>query len=65
MRMLQLAGDSTTSAELLLSRIRAKLEDVCREREGCVMPSDRLDKLRPLRFAQHLALAAQVLELRS
>jgi hypothetical protein len=28
------------------------------------MPSDRLDKLRPLRFAQHLALAAQVLELR-
>ena len=26
MRMLQLAGDSTTSAELLLSRIRAKLE---------------------------------------
>ena len=32
MRMLQLAGDSTTSAELLLSRIRAKLEDLC-ERE--------------------------------
>jgi hypothetical protein len=28
------------------------------------MPSDRLDKLLTLRFAQHLALA-QVLELRS
>ena len=28
------------------------------------MPSDRFDKLRPLRFAQHLALAAQVLELK-
>ena len=28
------------------------------------MPSDCLDKLRPLRFAQHLALAAQVLELK-
>ena len=28
------------------------------------MPSDRFDKLRPLRFAQHLALAAQALELK-
>jgi hypothetical protein len=32
-RMLQRAGVSTASAELLLSRIRAKLEDLCRERE--------------------------------
>ena len=31
--MLQRAGVSTASAELLLSRIRAKLEDLCRERE--------------------------------
>jgi hypothetical protein len=29
----QRAGVSTASAELLLSRIRAKLEDLCRERE--------------------------------
>jgi hypothetical protein len=29
------------------------------------MPSDRLDKLRSLRVARHLALAAQVLEFRS
>jgi hypothetical protein len=32
-RTLQRAGVSTASAELLLSRIRAKLEDLCRERE--------------------------------
>ena len=32
-RMLQRAGVSTASPELLLSRIRAKLEDLCRERE--------------------------------
>jgi hypothetical protein len=32
-QMLQRAGVSTTSAELLLSRIRAKLEDLCREHE--------------------------------
>jgi hypothetical protein len=33
-RMLQRAGVSTASAELLVSRIRAKLEDLCREREA-------------------------------
>jgi hypothetical protein len=32
-RMLQRAGVSTASAELLLPRIRAKLKDQCRERE--------------------------------
>jgi hypothetical protein len=33
-RMLQRAGVSTASAELLLSRMRAKLDDLCREREA-------------------------------
>ena len=33
-RMLQRAGVSTASAELLLQRIRAKHEDLCREREA-------------------------------
>jgi hypothetical protein len=32
-RMLQRAGVSTASAKFLLSRIRAKVEDLCRERE--------------------------------
>ena len=32
-RMGQRAGVSTASAELPLSRLRAKLEDLCRERE--------------------------------
>ena len=32
--MLQRAGASTASAELLLTRIRARLEDLCREREA-------------------------------
>jgi hypothetical protein len=32
-RMLQRAGVPTASAELLLSRMRAKVEDLCRERE--------------------------------
>ena len=31
--MLQRAGASTASAELLLSRMRAKIHDLCRERE--------------------------------
>jgi hypothetical protein len=30
-RMLQRAGVSAASAELLLSRMRAKIEDLCRE----------------------------------
>jgi len=33
-RMLQRAGASTASAELLLSRMRAKVDDPCREREA-------------------------------
>ena len=33
-RMLQRAGVSTASAELLLTRMRAKVEDLCREREA-------------------------------
>jgi hypothetical protein len=32
-RMLQRAGVSTASAELLLSRMRVKVDDLCRERE--------------------------------
>jgi hypothetical protein len=32
-RMLQRAGASTASAELLPSRMRAKVDDVCRERD--------------------------------
>jgi hypothetical protein len=32
--MLRRAGVSTASAELLLSRMRAKLDDLCREREA-------------------------------
>jgi hypothetical protein len=32
-RMLQRAGASTASAELLLARMRAKVDDLCRERE--------------------------------
>ena len=39
-RMLQRAGVSTASPELLVSRIRAKLEDLCRERE--VLPETQL-----------------------
>jgi hypothetical protein len=31
--MLQRAGASTASAELLLSRMRAKIHDLCRERK--------------------------------
>jgi hypothetical protein len=33
-RMLQRAGVSTASAELLLCRMRAKVDDLCREREA-------------------------------
>ena len=33
-RMLRRAGMSTASAELLLSRMRAKVDDLCREREA-------------------------------
>jgi hypothetical protein len=33
-RMLHRAGVSTASAELLLSRTRAKVDDLCREREA-------------------------------
>ena len=33
-RMLQRAGVPTASAELLLSRMRVKLDDLCREREA-------------------------------
>lgn len=33
-RMLQRAGLSTASAELLLSRMRAKVDDLCRDREA-------------------------------
>jgi hypothetical protein len=33
-RMLQRAGISTAAAELLLSRVRAKVDDLCREREA-------------------------------
>jgi hypothetical protein len=33
-RMLQRAGVSTASAELLLSRMRAKVDDLCRESEA-------------------------------
>jgi hypothetical protein len=33
-RMLQRAGVSTASAELLLTRMRAKVDDLCREREA-------------------------------
>ena len=33
-RMLQRAGVSTASAELLLSRMRAKVDHLCREREA-------------------------------
>jgi len=33
-RMLQRAGVPTASAELLLSRMRAKVDDLCREREA-------------------------------
>jgi hypothetical protein len=32
-RMLQRAGASAASAELLLSRMRAKVDDLCRERD--------------------------------
>jgi hypothetical protein len=32
-RMLQRANASTASAELLLSRMRAKVDDLCRERD--------------------------------
>lgn len=32
-RMLQRAGVSTASAELLLLRMRAKVDDLCRERD--------------------------------
>jgi hypothetical protein len=32
-RMLQRAGVSSASAELMLSRMRAKIDDLCRERE--------------------------------
>ncbi|MHC2576542.1 hypothetical protein ACVI1J_001748 [Bradyrhizobium diazoefficiens] len=33
-RMLQRAGVATASAELLLARMRAKVEDLCRERDA-------------------------------
>jgi len=33
-RMLQWAGVPTASAELLLSRMRVKIDDLCREREA-------------------------------
>lgn len=40
-RMLQRAGIPTASAELLLSRMRAKIDDLCRERQAlrAVAPS--------------------------
>lgn len=33
-RMLQRAGVATASAELLLTRMRAKVDDLCRERDA-------------------------------
>lgn len=33
-RMLQRAGVATASAELLLARMRAKVDDLCRERDA-------------------------------
>lgn len=33
-QMLQRAGVATASAELLLSRMRAKVDDLCRERDA-------------------------------
>jgi hypothetical protein len=33
-RMLQQAGISTASAELLLTRLRTKVDDLCRQREA-------------------------------
>jgi hypothetical protein len=40
--LLQRAGVSTASAELLLARMRAKVDDLCREREALrrAQPSD-------------------------
>lgn len=34
MRMLQRAGVPTASAELLLTRMRAKVDDLCRQRDA-------------------------------
>lgn len=39
-RMLQRAGVSTASAELLLSRMRAKVDDLCRERDALRKAAD-------------------------
>jgi hypothetical protein len=33
-RMLQRAGIATTAAEILLSRMRANIDDLCRERDA-------------------------------
>jgi hypothetical protein len=41
-RMLHRAGVSTASAELLLSRMRAKVDDLCRERERLRRDGDEL-----------------------
>lgn len=41
-RMLQRAGLATASAELLLSRMRAKIDDLCLERDALRRAVDRL-----------------------
>jgi hypothetical protein len=43
-RMLQRAGVSTASAELLLTRMRAKVDDLCREREALRAPRSAPDQ---------------------
>ncbi len=39
-RMLQRAGLATASAELLLVRMRAKVDDLCRERAALLVPDN-------------------------
>ena len=39
-RMLERAGLATASAELLLVRMRAKVDDLCRERAALLVPDN-------------------------
>jgi hypothetical protein len=50
-RMLQRAGVSTASAELLLARMRAKIDDLCREPQ-----TTRISASRPAVRCFHVAM---------